>query len=218
MTGEPVVQVRAVSRSYRRGPEEVRAVDGVSLSLHAGELVALVGPSGSGKTTLLNLLVGWDEPDAGQVLWGRAAPTTEWERAAVVPQRLALLGELTVGENVELPLRIRHGGRPPRRPVTQVLDELGLTALADRFPDEVSLGEQQRTALARALVAGPQALVADEPTGHQDEAWVDRVLAVLRSHTDGGTAVLVASHDPAVRAAADRVVELRDGRVLTGGP
>jgi putative ABC transport system ATP-binding protein len=209
-----VLRAVSVRKSYRRGPEEVHAVDGITLELRAGELVALIGPSGSGKTTLLNLLIGWEEPDAGAIEWAPGLEAaSDWQRAAVVPQRMGLLPELTIGENVELPLRLAEGPGAGRDRSAQVLAELGLDHLAGRLVDEASLGEQQRTALARALVADPHVLLADEPTGHQDEAWVAGVLSALRAHRERGMAALVASHDPEVREAADRVVTLRDGRI-----
>ncbi len=217
----PVLAVAGVRKTYRRGPEEVHAVDDVSFTLAPGELVALIGPSGSGKTTLLNLIVGWEQPDEGSIAWadelGRTPPASEWERAAVVPQRMGLLAELSIAENVGLPLRLTHGPGAGEEQVAAVLAELGLAHLADRLPEEASLGEQQRTALARALVVDPQVLLADEPTGHQDEAWVHGVLATLQAHRQRGMAALVASHDPDVREASDRVIELRDGRIVDMG-
>lgn len=209
-----VLRAVAVSKFYRRGPEEVHAVDGVTVELAAGELVALIGPSGSGKTTLLNILIGWEVPDDGEVAWAPGLEAfSDWHRAAVVPQRMGLLPELSIGENVGLPLRLAHGPGAEVERTRAVLAELGLDHLADRMVDEASLGEQQRTALARALVVDPHVLLADEPTGHQDEAWVAGVLTTLRAHRARGMAALVASHDPEVREAADRVITMRDGRI-----
>lgn len=213
-----VLTIAGARKTYRRGPEEVHAVDGISFTLRAGELVALIGPSGSGKTTLLNLIIGWEGLDDGAITWDPAVSgQSEWERAAVVPQRMGLLEELSIAENVGLPLRLTEGPHGGRERVAAVLDELGLDHLADRLPEEASLGEQQRTTIARALVVDPHVLLADEPTGHQDEAWVNGVLATIRAHRDRGMAALVASHDPDVREAADRVIELRDGRMVDMG-
>ena len=141
--------------------------------------MALVGPSGSGKTTLLNLLCGWEQPDGGRLSWpsgsGRVDPP--WDEVAVVPQDLGLVEELTVVENVELPLWL--AGRLERGlpEAAGLLDRLGLARNGDRLPAEVSLGERQRVALARAMVVGPRLLLADEPTGHQDADWATAVFA-----------------------------------------
>jgi putative ABC transport system ATP-binding protein len=205
-----------VHKTYRRGRERVHALRGVSVEVHPGEVVALLGRSGSGKTTLLNCLLGWETPDSGSVHvpgvgTPRAAP---WTTVAVVPQRFGLLDELSLADNVALPARLA-GAPDPRGAALRSLETLRLEHLADRMPDEVSLGEQQRTALARALVVRPGFLVADEPTGRLDEDLSAHVLAVLREvYAAEGTGVLVASHDPVVVAAADRVVRLDDGRVV----
>ena len=207
-----------VHKTYRRGREQVHALRGVSLEVHPGEVVALLGRSGSGKTTLLNCLLGWETPDSGSVrVSGAAAPgDASWSTVAVVPQRFGLLDELTLADNVALPARLAATA-DPREAALRTLDTLRLGHLADRMPDEVSLGEQQRTALARALVVRPQFLVADEPTGRLDEELSTHVLATLREvYAADGTGVLIASHDPVVVAAADRVVRLGDGRVVDG--
>ncbi|WP_029430580.1 ABC transporter ATP-binding protein [Blastococcus sp. URHD0036] len=199
-------------KSYRRGREDVHALRGVSLEVAPGELVALLGRSGSGKSTLLNCLLGWERPDAGTVdVPGVLVPQdAPWTTVAVVPQQFGLLEELTVEGNVVLPARLA-GHEDPAAAATAVLEALRLDSLADRLPAEVSLGEQQRTALARALVVRPAFVLADEPTGHLDEELTGTVLGVLRSACAAGTGVLVASHDPAVVASADRVLRLEDG-------
>jgi ABC-type lipoprotein export system ATPase subunit len=202
----PVLVLDGVTKSYG----DVRALDDVSLRVDAGEIVALVGPSGSGKTTVLNIVAGWEQADGGAARHG--APDDRWQHIAVVPQAASLLTDLTLIENVALPARIAasHLVRPdePKR----LLAALGLAELADRIPSELSHGEQQRGALARALVLRPLLLVADEPTSHLDHRATKRVLDVLRAAADGGTACLLATHDPAVLDVADRVVRLRDGR------
>lgn len=214
LTRTGLVEVRSVSKSYRRGPEQVHALREVTFSLGPGEVVALFGPSGSGKSTLLNVLAGWEAPDSGEVLWGVEGPAPaarSWMDVAILPQTLGLLEELSVRENVELPVRLgsRNGGYARR--VDGFLSFLGLDGLADRTPNEVSIGEQQRTALARALVLGPKLLLADEPTGHQDEGWAKSVFRLLRMVAQRGTTCLIATHnDEAVRI-ADRVLSIRDG-------
>src|SRR2546428_12400841 len=181
---EMLIQMRGATKRYFRGPEEVHAVQDVWLDLGRGELVALVGRSGSGKTTLLNLLCGWDRPDEGEITWlpGPDASLGDllWSEIAVVPQTLGLVEELSIRENVELPLRTRPGqlwrDKDTHPRVEALLRALGLAELADRSPGEVSLGEQQRGALARALVLLPRLLFADEPTGHPDEFWAQGVI------------------------------------------
>ena len=205
-----------VHKSYRRGREQVHALRGVSIEVHPGEVVALLGRSGSGKTTLLNCLLGWETPDQGSVaVPGAETPASApWRTIAVVPQRFGLLEELSLADNVALPARLA-GLADPRGAALEVLETLRLGHLADRPPEEVSLGEQQRTALARALVVRPAFLVADEPTGRLDEDLSTYVLTTVRDvYAAAGTGVLVASHDPVVVAAADRVVRLSDGLVL----
>ncbi len=216
-TGSTGTGLRAIDlhKTYRRGREQVHALRGVSIEVAPGEVVALLGRSGSGKTTLLNCLLGWERPDRGavEVPGGGAPAEAPWSTVAVVPQRFGLLEELTLADNVALPARLA-GQADPRAAALETLAVLRLDHLADRMPDEVSLGEQQRTALARALVVRPQFLVADEPTGRLDEELSTHVLATLREVcAAAGSGVLVASHDPVVVAAADRVVRLGDGRV-----
>ncbi|HEX9410169.1 MAG TPA: ABC transporter ATP-binding protein [Actinomycetota bacterium] len=217
VTRTGVVEVRALFKTYRRGPEQVHALRGVSFSLQPGEVVALFGPSGSGKSTLLNLLAGWEAPDAGSVLWAGSAvrplAARPWRDVAILPQTLGLLEELSVRENIELPIRLGRGdGRYARR-VNGFLSFLGLEALADRTPNEVSIGEQQRTALARALILGPRLLLADEPTGHQDEGWAKAVFRLLRMVAKRGTTCLIATHNQEAARIADRVLSIRDGQI-----
>ena len=204
-----------LSKAYRRGRERVHALRGASIEVEPGELVALLGRSGSGKTTLLNCLLGWERPDDGDVVVpGAPVPAAApWTTIAVVPQQFGLVEELTLADNVALPAGLA-GLADPRGAAADTLAALRLEHLADRRPEEVSLGEQQRTALARALVVRPRFLVADEPTGRLDEDLTLHVLATVRALcTAAGTGALVASHDPAVVAAADRVVRLSDGVV-----
>jgi ABC-type lipoprotein export system ATPase subunit len=172
---EPLLEARGLDKSYRRGAERVHAVAGVDLALFPGELVALVGPSGSGKSSLLGLLAGWEPPDAGELAWTPAAAggAPGWSELATVPQALGLLEDLTVRENVALPVRLRLGRRRATEGRTEeLLGLFGLAELADRSPSETSLGQQQRAAVARALVLTPQLVLADEPSAHQDAAWV----------------------------------------------
>jgi ABC-type lipoprotein export system ATPase subunit len=221
-SGRPLLTATGLGRTYRRGAEDVHALVDVSFEIDPGELVVLVGPSGSGKTTLLNLIAGWETPDTGTLRWGSddvdpSAPG--WDALAMAPQRLGLLDELTILENVELPLRLspdRDRWPDPDR-VEAALETFGLAHLAHRMPWEASLGEQQRTALARALVITPRLLLADEPTGHQDAAWASGVMEGLSKAAAAGSAVLLATHDEEIIARAPRRLTLRDGR-LTAPP
>jgi putative ABC transport system ATP-binding protein len=217
----PVLEGSGLTKTFRRGPEEVHALSGADLVVRAGEIVALVGPSGSGKTTLLSVLAGWEHPDRGEICWlGRPLPdpaSLGWGEMAIVPQTLGMVEELSIRENVELPFRLGESGtsegskRSAR--VNAILDDLGLTGLASRLPGEVSLGEQQRGALARALVLRPRLLMADEPTGHQDVDWTRGVLRVLEAASSDGIACLIATHHRALVHYADRVLRISDGRL-----
>lgn len=213
-----LVRLEGCSRAYRRGAEVVHALRDVSIDLHPGELVAVAGPSGSGKTTLLNLLIGWERPDQGAVRWSpppdRRGPPP-WRRLGVVPQRLGLIEELTLGENVRLPLTLGDpGGVEDPAHADALTSALRIGDLGDRLPAQTSLGEQQRAAIARALVIAPDVAVLDEPTAHQDETSAAAVAAVLRRAADAGTGCLVATHAPDLLAVVDRVVRLADGRVV----
>ncbi len=204
-----LVSVRGVTRRYGAGGTTVVAVDDVSLTIGAGELLGLAGPSGSGKTTLVNLVLGWESPDVGAV--ERAVPArASWADVAVVPQELGLLDELSVRGNVELPARL---GRVLRADSDELLASLALAELAERLPAELSLGERQRAAVARAVSCAPRLLVADEPTAHQDERRADMVMAVLRQVAERGGAVLVATHDDRLLAQVDRIARMLDGRI-----
>jgi ABC-type lipoprotein export system ATPase subunit len=207
-----LVVLSGVGRRYGSGDTTVVAVDGASLSIGAGEIVGLAGPSGSGKTTLLNIVLGWELHDSGTV--ERSVGTgTNWREIAVVPQELGLVAELTVRENVGLPARL---GRVGGADTAGLLESLSLAELAERSPDELSLGERQRVAVARAVACSPRLLVADEPTAHQDERRADLVMAVLRGVTASGGGVLVATHDDRLLAQVDRVARMLDGRLTVG--
>lgn len=215
----PMVELRGVTRTFRTAAGAVPALSGVDLAVHGGELVALVGPSGSGKSTLLRLIVGWERPDDGTVtvapeVTGRSG----WSGLAVVPQELGLIDELTAAQNVAIAADLAgvsaDGAVTDRGLVGDRLAEgFGLVGLLARRPSELSLGEQQRVAVARALVASPRLLVADEPTAHQDAETARVVMARLGEAAAEGAAVLVATHDRRALAVADRVVEISDGRV-----
>ena len=212
-----VLDVQHISKSYRRGGETVHAVRDVSLKLLSGEFVGLIGRSGSGKTTLLNIVSGWERADAGQVsLIDRDLLHDEpppWSDLAVVPQKLGLMDELTIRENVEYPARLARVLNETRPIVEELLDNLGLRELEHRFPAETSIGEQQRAALARALVLSPRLVVADEPTGHQDLEWSRRMLDALVEALSDDTACLAASHGAELIRHLDRAHSMANGRL-----
>ena len=210
MSAEPLVRIEGAGHTRGMGAAATRALHEVDLSLGPAALVALAGRSGSGKSTLCHLVAGVMTPTAGRVLVaGRPAHTVgDWAQVSLLPQRLALDPELTVAENVRLPATLRG-----RRDDGDLLDRLGLTAIADRPAHGTSLGEQQRAALARALVLGPAVAVLDEPTAHQDDEHVQLVLDALAMAVRAGTLALVASHDPRITEIADTVVQMRSGRI-----
>ena len=209
-------------RFFHAGDEETLALQGVSLTVCRGELVAVVGPSGSGKSTLLACLAGLDEPDGGRVLveGERLSRRPEQERAALRAGRIGvlfqagnLLDHLTVAQNVVLAQRV--AGRPIPTRAASLLDALGLARRAGARPGELSGGEAARAGLAVALANDPAVVLADEPTGELDTASEARVLDLLWDRAAAGGAVVVATHSPAVAAVAARTVHLEDGRVLS---
>ncbi|MGH9139037.1 MAG: ABC transporter ATP-binding protein [Acidimicrobiales bacterium] len=221
-----LLELRGVTKRYRQGAQDVVALDGVDLDVTDGEFVALVGPSGSGKSTLLHLAGGLDQPDSGTItLGGRdLVALSIGERATLrrreigfVFQFFHLIPTLSVAENVELPLLL-DGTRSRDGTVDRLLDRLGIARRATHRPGELSGGEMQRAAIARALVASPRLLLADEPTGNLDSATGAVILDVLaEAVTDAGAALVVVTHDEAVAGRAARVLHLRDGRLVDGG-
>ena len=213
----------ALRKTFTRGSEPVHALDGVDLRVSAGELVALVGPSGSGKSTLLALLCGWESADSGTLAYAgaladRPPSTLGWPELALVPQALGLVPDLSLADNVLLPARLRGGLADARERAGQLLADFGLAHLADRYPYQASLGEQQRVAVARALLLRPAVLLADEPTAHQDRGHADVLLDAFTTQAREGSAVLIATHDEIAWSRADRVLSMRDGRLTEGAP
>lgn len=217
-TSEPALQARDLYRFFRAGGEETLALKGVSLQVAAGEMVAVVGPSGSGKSTLLLLLAGMDEPDGGSVVIDgkQVSHQDETVQAAVRARSTGILfqsgnliAHLPVTANIELAQRLVP--RRDRRSIPDLLGILGLTARAQAYPNELSGGELARAGLAVALANDPAVLLADEPTGELDVTTEAQIIGLLRDRAAAGVAVLVATHSPAVAAAADRVVVLTDG-------
>jgi putative ABC transport system ATP-binding protein len=219
-----LVELDGAARWFGAGHTQVTALHPTSLSVAAGELLAVMGPSGSGKTTLLSLVGGLDKPSAGRVIVnGQDIGLLTPKELAILRRRsvgyvfqdLNLLAGLTARENVAIPLEL--DGRSiteARAAANAALESVGLAALGDRFPDDLSGGEQQRVAIARALVGGRRILLADEPTGALDSMTGESVMRLLRAHCDGGGTAILVTHDAAHAAWADRVVFLRDGRLV----
>ncbi len=222
---DPVVEARALSKSYREADSDHPVLTGVELTIHPGEFVVLLGKSGSGKSTLLNLISGMDVATSGEVrLVGKPLhELTEEERTQLrrryigfVFQSFNLLPTLTVEENVLLPLELN--GAPERKSrdtVRQLLEKVGLADRRQQYPDRLSGGEQQRVAVARALSHRPLLLLADEPTGNLDAETGRQVLDLFEELArESGHAVLVATHDREMVSRADRVLQLLQGRLV----
>ena len=200
----PVIVLEQLTKRYAGAA----VVEDATLDVRSGELAVLVGRSGSGKSTLLMAAGDWLKSDGGHV----RTPGVRWHETAHLAQRFGLILELSVAENVGLPLRLRGVGDDAR--VADVLARLGLAELGHHLPGETSIGQQQRTALARALVDRPKALLADEPTSHQDAGSAALVWSALDAACAEGTACLVATHDEAATLHADRVWRIEDGRIV----
>ena len=217
--GVPVFRARGLTKTYRTGEVEVRALREVDLDIGAGEFIVLLGPSGSGKSTLLNILGGLDVPSGGEVRFrdqdlsaASEAELTAFRRRHVgfVFQFYNLIPSLTVRENVALVTDIVANAMP----VDEAIDRVGLTPRRDHFPSQLSGGEQQRVAIARAIVKRPAVLLCDEPTGALDYETGKLVLEVIaRINAEIGTTAIVITHNAAIAGMADRVVYLGDGRI-----
>lgn len=218
-----IIRGRGLKRYYRRGSETVKALDGVDIDIHTGEMVAILGPSGSGKTTLVNLLSCLDAPTSGELSLDNrpVAGLAEDHLAGVrrgtlgfIFQKFHLIPTLTVAENVELPLMFL--GRPADRQATHdVLTSVGLANRAGHLPRELSGGEMQRVAVARALITRPKVMIADEPTGNLDKATGEAIFALLRNLVKvHGLTVILTTHNLALAYQADRIISLEDGRIV----
>ena len=219
------INLVGLTRQYRMGPTVVSAVAGIDLTIDAGEAVALVGPSGSGKSTLLNLLGGLDRPSSGEI-WvdgeniARASAKRLVEhrkrRVGFVFQSFNLLPYRTALENVEVPLMISGISPKERRArAGALLEKVGLGARTSHRPSELSGGEQQRVAIARSLANEPSILLADEPTGNLDSATGTGVMSLLKELNQGGLTLILVTHDMTVAGYADRIVRLRDGKIVS---
>ena len=219
-----MLELREVSRSYGQGSAEVQALREVSLSAEEGAMVPVMGPSGSGKSTLLTIAGTLEEPTSGEVLLA-GQPVGKLSRNAkarlrrrvigYVFQDFNLLPGLTAAENVSLPLELDGlSGRKARVAALKVLDRLGLSERASHYPDHMSGGERQRVAVARAMVGERRLLLADEPSGALDSVNGEAVMRLIHTYCKRGTAAVVVTHDAQLASWADRVVFLRDGRLI----
>ena len=223
-----MIELSAIRKTYRLGGSDIHALDGIDLRVARGEFVAIMGPSGSGKSTLLNVLGGLDRPDSGRyrlaqdevsALDDDAASAVRNRRIGFVFQSVHLLPRLTVLENVLLPQRYARepdAGAPAR--ARALLERIGLGQRLDHLPGQLSGGQLQRAAIARALLNQPDLLLADEPTGNLDSNSAADVMALLRELHAGGQTLVLVTHDPAIAASAQRTIHLRDGRVAAGRP
>jgi putative ABC transport system ATP-binding protein len=224
----PVARVESVTRDYAIGDFKTQALRGVSLEIEKGEFLTLVGPSGSGKTTLLQLIGCLDQPTSGKI-WINGQDVSRLSRnqraeirqstIGFIFQFYALIPTLSAYENVEMPLLLGRVGASERRErVMHLLEAVGLADRADHRPDQLSGGEQQRTAVARALATNPTMVLADEPTANLDTANGQQVMEImLRLNQETGVTFVFATHDPRVIKYARRVVTLRDGLVVSNG-
>jgi len=218
-----MIQLQGVSKVYRTGEVEVRALDGIDLTIGEGELVAIMGPSGSGKSTMMNILGCLDAPTAGTYLLdGTDVAKLSDDRLAdirgrkigFVFQAYNLLPRTTAISNVELPLV--YANSPARQQLAQdALGEVGLSERAYHLPNELSGGQQQRVAIARALVTEPMMLLADEPTGNLDSTSSAEIAQILVRLNKKGRTVVLITHEEEIAAHAERIVRLRDGKIIS---
>ncbi|MFC3961248.1 MULTISPECIES: ABC transporter ATP-binding protein [Nocardia] len=223
MTQPAMLELSGVGRHYRVGDQVVRALDGIDLQLRSGEFTAIVGPSGSGKSTLLHLLGALDRPDTGSIRFRGTEigaldeeKQAEFRRSQVgfVFQFFNLLPTLTAWENVAIPKLLDGTGLRRAKPrALELLDRVGLADRAEHRPAELSGGQMQRVAVARALVMEPPLILADEPTGNLDSRTGAAILELLGEIAGNGNAVVMVTHDRSAVAACDRAITLRDGRI-----
>ncbi len=227
MNKETVIKAEGLAKIYRRGAEEVRAVDGVSFEAAAGELVSIIGPSGSGKTTLLNMIGCLDNPTSGSLsvggrqVFGGHKELSERELTVIrrelfgyVFQKFYLIPTLTVEENILLPGAFYKA--PSARQAHEVMKLLGIERRRGHLPGELSGGEMQRVAIARALINSPKVLLADEPTGSLDSRRTGEIKEILKDLARQGITVVMVTHNLELARAADRILEIRDGKLHQG--
>ena len=223
-----IIEVENVTKIYKIGEVETRALDGVTLDIQANEFAALVGPSGSGKTTMLQLMGCLDKPNSGivKIKGQNVSQFSANQRANIrremigfIFQFFALVPVLSAYENVELPLLLNNVGEKERKErVNYLLEAVGLSDRAKHRPDQLSGGQQQRVAIARALAPNPVVVLADEPTANLDTANGQQAMDIMKKlNEETGTAFVFATHDPRVMSYASRVLKMQDGRLLDNG-
>jgi putative ABC transport system ATP-binding protein len=220
----PLIEINDVGKTYNSNGTAVRALDGVTLDVHEGEMVALMGPSGSGKSTLLSVLGAMTPPSRGKLtvdgidvygLSGERRADFRHTYLGFVFQQLQLVPYLTAIENVMLPLAItRHSHKEQNRMALSALNRVGLADKTGRLPSQLSGGEQERVAIARALVNAPPIILADEPTGSLDTHTGDEVMRTLKQLNEAGQTIVVVTHNPDNTRYVGRVIRIRDGRIL----
>lgn len=219
-----LIEVRNVYKIYNPGENQVNALDGVSITIDEGEFVAIIGQSGSGKSTLMNMLGLLDTPTSGEYyingklvddLTDDQMSAIRNEQIGFIFQGFNLISSLTALENVELPLVYRGMKKDERREISKdALERVGLGARINHLPAEMSGGQQQRVAVARAIAARPPVILADEPTGNLDTRSTKEVMAILHELKDEGRTVIVITHDNEIAEEAERVIRVRDGKVV----
>ncbi len=219
-----LIEINNVKKHYTSGDDVVEALRGVDISIEAGEFITIMGQSGSGKSTLLSVLGGMNHPTAGEVemagvklyqLPGEKLADFRAQNLGFVFQSFHLIPYLTAIENVMLPLAIVRMSAPAKKTAArQALERVGLGAKLDRLPNQLSGGEQERVAIARAIVNNPHILLADEPTGNLDSKTSEEVMALFRELNEAGQTVVMVTHNPENGAYSDRTINLKDGMVL----
>lgn len=221
-----LIELRGVKRYYRMGQAVVKALDGVDLTIREGEFVAIIGPSGSGKSTMMHLLGCLDRPTAGTYrfagqevsrLGDRQLARVRNRSIGFVFQTFNLISRMSAWENVAVPLF--YARRTITRPdALAALDGVGLGLRANHQPNELSGGERQRVAIARAIINRPKLILADEPTGNLDTRTGEQIIAIFRRLHEGGTTIILVTHEPEVARQAERIVSMRDGKIISDGP
>ena len=221
---KPIIEIKDLYKIYKSGPDEVRALDGVSFTINQGEMAAVVGASGSGKSPMMNILGCLDAPTKGVYkldgldvgrLSDRKLSAIRNKKIGFIFQGFNLVSSLSALENVELPLLYRGNSRAKRRQLAEAaLKRVGLGERMNHRPAELSGGQQQRVAIARAIAARPPIILADEPTGNLDSRSGEQIMEILEElHADGRTVLLI-THDPSIAARMPRRIRMRDGRIL----
>jgi putative ABC transport system ATP-binding protein len=220
-----MLKARSVSRVFKRTHGSVNALSDVSIDIREGEFVGIVGPSGSGKSTLLLALGGMSHPSSGAVTWEDQSiygwdtgKRSQWRGGCVgfVFQSFNLVPYLTVYENISVGLSLADNGPKDPQSIDRLLDELDLSSRRDHLPSELSVGQQQRVALGRALIKKPRLILADEPTGNLDPDTGTEVMDIIKRQHATGTTVVMITHDPRIAQMAQRTVRIVEGRIVSG--